>query len=258
MQLIYEERGSGPTVVLSHGTLMDRSMFEPQVAALSDAYRVVTYDHRARTDRWDGPYDLTDLVDDCLALLDRLGIEKCVLGGMSMGGFMALEFALVHQDRLDGLILIDAMAQAYTAEEQEGFGHEFGKLDADGLLPRDWAEWAAPLCFSETTAARNPELIQHWIDRWCQIPARAVYYEAFSWLHKEDRSENVASITIPTLAIHGVQDAPVSIERARPMVAAMPNAKLVEVPDAGHTSNLENPAVVNSAIRAFLDAIYTH
>src|SRR5690349_11625918 len=89
---VYEEYGAGPNVVLSHGTLMDRTMFEPQVAALAPDYHVVTYDHRARTSRWDEVYDLHDLARDCLALLDRLEIERCVLGGMSMGGFMALEF----------------------------------------------------------------------------------------------------------------------------------------------------------------------
>jgi pimeloyl-ACP methyl ester carboxylesterase len=235
---------------------MDRSMFEPQVAALASAYRVITYDHRARTSRWDEVYDLQDLAADCRELLDSLSIERCVLGGMSMGGFMALEFALAHPERLDGLILIDVMAQAYSAEEQEGFGHEFGKLDMDGPLPREWAEWAAPYCFGQTTQERNPGLVRAWVDRWCTMPARAVFHEGFSWLHKADLSDRISSITVPTLIIHGVEDMPIAIERARPMATGMPNARFVEVPRAGHTSNLENPEVVNEAILRFLRDVY--
>jgi pimeloyl-ACP methyl ester carboxylesterase len=256
LPLPYDQRGSGPAVVFSHGTLMDRSMFEPQMKTLSDAYRVIAYDSRARAGATDSPYNLRDLANDCLQLLDELEIEKCTLAGMSVGGFTALEFALSYQDRLDGLILIDAMAEAYTPEEREAFGHEFGKLDADGPIPREWAEWAAPFCFGESTAQTNPQLMKHWIDKWCQLPARSVYREGFSWLHKEDLSDRVASIIVPTLVIHGLEDVPISIERARLMARAIPNATLIEVPNAGHTSNLENPAFVNVAIRSFLDGIY--
>lgn len=252
----YVEKGSGPAVVFAHGTLMDKSMFEPQLDALADGYRAIAFDSRARTGPWDAPWTLRDLADDTVRLIDGLEIERCVLAGMSVGAFMAIEFALAHQDRLDGLIVIDGMAQAYTPEEQEGFGHEFGKLDADGTVPRDWAEWAAPFCFGEAAHAQTPELVEHWIERWCTLPARAVYREAYSWLPKADNSERVSSIAVPVLVVHGVDDLPISIDRVRPMVAAMPAAQLVEVPAAGHTSNLENPGVVNDAIRAFLDRIY--
>ena len=106
----YDERGSGRPVVFSHGTLMDRTMFDPQVEALAGSYRVIAYDHPARTGGWAEQYSLGDLVDNCIGLLDALEIERCVLAGMSMGGFMAIELALRHPERLDGLIIIDAIA----------------------------------------------------------------------------------------------------------------------------------------------------
>lgn len=248
--------GAGPAVVFAHGTLMDKSMFDPQVQALSDAYRVIAFDSRARTGPLDRPWKLADLVDDTVQLLDDLGIDTCVLAGMSVGSFMALEFALTHPERLDGLVMIDGMAQAYTPEEQEAFGHEFGKLDIDGPVPREFAEWAAPFCFGETVQSENPELVSHWVERWCSLPARSVYREAHSWLDKADLSDRIVEIDIPVLVVHGVDDLPISLDRARPMADAIPRAQLVEVPNAGHTSNLENPAVVNTAIRNFLDAIY--
>jgi pimeloyl-ACP methyl ester carboxylesterase len=249
----YEDHGTGPAVLLAHGTLMDRTQFAPQVEALSDAYRVIPFDSRGHTDLHDKPYLLADMVDDTVRLMDELGLERCVLGGMSMGGFMAIEFALEHPDRLDGLVLIDVMAEAYTPEEQEGFSHEFERVDVDGPVPRDFAEWCAPLCFGATTAERNPQLIEEWVDRWSALPARSIHREAHSWLGKADRTDRLREIDVPVLQVHGAEDAVLAIERARPMAGEFPRVRFVEIPDAGHTSNLENPEAVNRALREFLD-----
>lgn len=248
--------GSGPAVVFAHGTLMDKSMFDPQIQELQDSFRVVAFDSRARSGPLDRQWKLPDLVADTNALLDALGIETCVLAGMSVGSFMALEFALAHPERLDGLIMIDGMAQAYTPEEREAFGHEFGKLDVDGPVPREFAEWAAPFCFGPSAQAETPELVSHWIDRWCDLPARSVYREAHSWLDKRDLSDHISQISVPVLIVHGLDDLPVSIDRARPMAEVIPQARMAEIPNAGHTSNLENPKAVNAAIRSFLESIY--
>jgi pimeloyl-ACP methyl ester carboxylesterase len=105
-ETVATDRGDGPPLVLSHGTLMDRTMFAPQVEALSGDYRVLAFDSRARTDRYDGDYDLYHLADDCAALLDASDIDSCVIGGMSMGGFMALRFAERYPERVDGLVLV--------------------------------------------------------------------------------------------------------------------------------------------------------
>ncbi len=99
----YTDQGSGPVVAFFHGSLMDKSMFAPQVEAFSGKYRVITADHRARTDQFNTEYDLFDLCDDHAVLLDELGVDKFVLAGMSMGGFMGLEFVLRYPERLDGL-----------------------------------------------------------------------------------------------------------------------------------------------------------
>ncbi|MDY7081970.1 MAG: alpha/beta hydrolase, partial [Halobacteria archaeon] len=84
------DASSDTTIVFSHGTLMNRTMFRPQLDALKNECRVVAYDSRSRTERWEGPYSLDDLANDCLALVDALDIDSFVLAGMSMGGYMAL------------------------------------------------------------------------------------------------------------------------------------------------------------------------
>src|SRR5689334_1302414 len=101
--LFYEDSGgSGPPLLLGHGFLMDHTMFDGQVAALAPAYRVIRWDARGfgRTE-WDGqPFSYWDLAKDALALLDHLGVERALLGGMSQGGFLSLRAALLAPERV--------------------------------------------------------------------------------------------------------------------------------------------------------------
>lgn len=249
----FVEKGSGPAVVFSHGTLMDAAMFEPQLDHLAArGYRAIAYNSRVLTGE-PAPHTLGDLVEDCRALLDDLGIGKCVLAGMSVGGFMALEFALSHPERLQGLVAIAATSKDYSPEERAAYHGQFDKLDVDGMVPRPFAEWVAPFCFGETTGERNKALVVHWIERWSTtVPARAVLFQGRSWIDKEDITARLASVPVPALVVHGEEDVPLPIERAEAMANALPNATFLRVPEAGHSVNLEAPAVVNAAMARFL------
>src|SRR5690349_485309 len=112
-RLHYQDSGgTGLPVVLAHGLLMDHEMFAPQVAALRDRYRVVTWDERGHglTETTPDDFSYWDSADDLRGLLDALGIERAVVGGMSQGGFLSLRFALDHPERTIGLVLIDTQA----------------------------------------------------------------------------------------------------------------------------------------------------
>src|SRR5580704_4940145 len=103
--------GGGPVVVLSHGFLMEQSMFDAQVAALAGEFRVITWDQRGHGGTpAPGPFTYWDSARDVLALLDHLGVERAVLGGMSQGGFLSLRAALTAPDRVRALVLIDSQA----------------------------------------------------------------------------------------------------------------------------------------------------
>lgn len=250
------DRGEGPVVVLTHGTLMDYTMFAPQVEALEDRYRIIAYNHRARTHRWAETYDLGDLANDCRQVLDERGIERCVLGGMSMGGFMAFEFARMWPERLHGLILIDTKAAPFDLGQQENVLRDYAKADVDGLLPHDLAAVAVARCFGATTIERNPKLVAHWIARWRKLPARSVYNEVRSWLGKADNRPDLANIDVPALILHGEEDSIFPVSIAEELEAEIPNARLVVIPLAGHTANLEQPEVSNEAILGFLGSVF--
>lgn len=256
MNRVVHEVGEGPPVLMAHGTMMDWSMFIPQIVALKNRNRVVAFNQRARTDAYDAPYSLADLAGDCRTIMDDLGIERCVLAGMSMGGFMAMEFARLFQERLDGLILIGSQIGVYSPEEQVLRGAEFDRFDIDGKVPRNLAEQAASFVFGATTIAERGDLVAEWIERWCEWPARSVMREGRSWLGKADRGPEARAFEKPVLVVHGEEDAVLPIdEKTDAMKAAFPDVAIVRVARAGHVVNLEQPAQTNAAICGFLDRI---
>lgn len=160
--------------------MMDRTMFEPQLEAVEDDYHLLAYDSRARTDNWQGPYGLDALAADCKTLLDAYGVEDCVVVGMSVGGFMALRFALTYPDYLDGFVLADAPAGPQTPNERENYRDIISHLRDVEHPPESLARQIAERVTSDTTQCENPELIGHWVKRWqtrC-APAIATEYES--------------------------------------------------------------------------------
>jgi len=246
------ERGEGPPVLCAHGTLMDRTMFAPQLAGLSDDYRVAAYDLRARTEHWDGPYDLRDLADDCEAVMDGLGMEAPVLVGMSMGGYVALRVALASPERVSGLVLVDSTAEPHPEVEREQYGEMFAPLADADRFPREVAETVGELFFGATTQDQRPELVERWVDRWCTYVPGSVYHTVHSFLDDPGVVDRLDEIDVPALAIHGEEDEGLPPERGRRTAEALPNGRFEPIPEAGHSSNLEQPDAVNAALREFL------
>jgi pimeloyl-ACP methyl ester carboxylesterase len=176
---------------------------------------------------------------------------------MSVGAFMAIDFALKYPERLTGLVLIDGKAGAYTDQQRADYIPGFRKCDADGLVPRDFAEWDAHYCFGPTAFKCKRPLVDAWVDRWTtHIPARAVWHQALSWLDKPDRTKDLHLIKTPVLIIHGEEDVPIPVVQAIDMLRYIPDATFVKIPAAGHSSNLEDPAAVNHALGFFMARLH--
>lgn len=249
------DRGHGPPVVFSHGTLLDRTMFDPQCVALTDRYRAIAYTSRAGTSRYAIPHSLDDLVDDCLAVADAAGVGRFVLAGMSVGGFMAVELALRHPERLAGLVLIATMADAYTDEERATFGALLEPIDHEEPISSEVVNAFRPVIFSQRAIEERPALVEEWTDKWRRRPSRSLYGEYRSWIDKPDRLADLAGLGVPTLIIHGVDDGGIPVARADAMHERMVGSTLVRVPGSGHLVTQEHPDRVNEAVRAFLDSL---
>ncbi len=249
------DTGSGPAVVFSHGTLLDRTMFAPQTTALADRYRTIAYTSRAGTSRFGTERSLDDLVADCLDVVDAAGVDRFVLVGMSVGGFMAVELALRHPNRLAGLVLMATQADAYTAQERCAFGGLLEPLDADGPIPEPVIEAFRPVIFGEQALVEQPELIERWTGKWRQRPARSLYGEYRSWIDKPNRVGDLDQITVPALVVHGERDNGITVDHAHILHERLPHSTLAVIADSGHLVTEEQPEAVTSALAEFLDTL---
>ncbi len=248
----YEDTGGdGPAVILSHGFMMSGEMFVHQVEALQSDYRVITWDERGfGHTEFDGePFTYWDSAADCLGLLDHLGIDRAVLGGMSQGGFLSLRAALTAPERVRGLILLDTQAGAESPEAIEAYGGmtqawlEVGPVD-------DLVDVIAGIIIDE------PEANAHWIAKWRELDERAGrdgMLAASNCLYgREDITDRLGEIECPAIVIHGTEDTAITMEQAETLAAGLSGAGEVVKVSGAHAANLTNPEPVNAAIVSFL------
>ena len=240
--------GKKPVVIFSHGFLMDHSMFDAQVAALRETHRVVTWDERGfGGTKATGDFSYWDSANDVLGLMDHLGIDSAVLGGMSQGGFLSLRAALTAPGRVEALILLDTQSGVEAPETVEPYNQlhaawvEHGAVAVQDIIagiilgPGDWSEWFAKW------GAMQPD----------QFTA------AFNCLmHRDDITGRLGEITCPALIVHGTADVAIPMEKAevlRDRIAGP--TTLVPVEGGPHATNMTHPAETNRAILQFLAAL---
>lgn len=237
--------GSGPVVVLSHGFLMDHTMFDPQVAALRSTHRVVTWDERGfGGTRATGSFSYWDSARDVLGLLDHLGVEKAVIGGMSQGGFLSLRVALTAPDRVRGLILIDTQAGTEDADKVDGYG----------LLHQTWIEHG-PTPVQDVIAGLilGPGRWDDWFAKWARMEKEQFTLAFRCLMDRDDVTGRLGEIDAPALIVHGDADAAIPVAKAERLRDGLGGpTELVVVPGAPHAANLTHPEPVNAAIVRFL------
>jgi 3-oxoadipate enol-lactonase len=249
LSIAYDDTGGdGPAVVLAHGFLMDRTMFAPQVERFRPHYRVITWDSRGAGDtEYDGrPFTYWDLAADGLVLLDHLGIDRAVIGGMSQGGFVSLRMALLAPDRVRGLILLDTQA---GTEESEVIPLYQAMLDEwVGQGPSDEiADAVAGLILGD------PALSAHWVPRWRARPHEGMAQPGRALLTRDDITPRLGEIDAPALVVHGTADVSIAMERAEALAAGLAGCPgVVAIEGGSHAANLNRPEPVNDAIEAFL------
>lgn len=251
-RIAYDDTGgNGPAVVLGHGFLMDRSMFEPQVAALAPDHRVITWDERAFGEtEWDGkPFTYWDSAKDCLGLMDHLGLDRAVVGGMSQGGFLSLRAALLAPERVRALILLNSGCHVDTPEGAAGNSGLLAMLEEHGWID-DLAQTVAALIIND------PALNEVWIAKWRARPVAPISEAGNCLMGREDLTDRLGEITCPALIVHGSQDAAIEPSVATRMAEGLPNATgPVWIDGAAHAANMTHPEPVNAAIRSFLAAL---
>ena len=250
-KIFYEDSGGeGPPIVLAHGFLMDHTMFDPQVSVLAPEFRVIRFDARGfgRTQSDGKRFSYWDSVEDCIRLLDHLGIERAVVGGMSQGGFLTLRAALKWPDRVKALVVINSQGGVDDAATLAG--HR-------GLL-ETWRQQGPidPLVHPIAGLILGaPEHWEPWISMWRKIPVEDIVAPTLALIERDDITDRLGEIKQPAIVFHGDADLAISIERGRLLADKLPGCKnFVTVKGAAHASNLTHADQVNPPLLAFLRA----
>ncbi len=247
-----EDHGEGVPVVLLHGFPLSSEMWIPIRTAVEQVARLITPDLRGfgGSDAPEGDYAMGTLAGDVLRLADRLGLEQFVLGGHSMGGYVALRLADRDPDRLAGLILVDTRASADTPEERVRRDIAIERIrggEAAGFLDE-----FVPKLVGPSTRERAPRQVAELRGIAAAIPGHVLAGCLAGMRDRPDSSEVLPRLDVPALVIAGQEDTIMPPETGKAMAAAMPHARLAVIPLAGHTPSVERPIPTAEAIIQFL------
>lgn len=247
---LVESGTTGSAIVLIHGLGADLSRFERNIAALAKTHRIFAVDliGFGRSDKPDIPYRIQLFVDQIKAMLDDRNITKATLVGNSMGGLVALQFAKQYPERVDKLVLV---APAFV----------FGLPDT--VSAEKLAQAAAPSSKAEmkqylSRILHNPvsdEMVQEELRYKQSIgDTQTIQKVAESLKAKQDvfTPESIATLTTPTLLIHGVSDGVVPVSLSRKLTELMPNTRLVEFSQSGHWPQFEQAEMFNEQVLDFV------
>jgi pimeloyl-ACP methyl ester carboxylesterase len=243
VRIYYEDEGRGPALLLTHGYSATLRMWEPQVVALADRFRVLRWDMRGHgaSDSPDDPsaYSHEATVGDMAAVLDTAGVDRAVIGGLSLGGYMSLEFHLAHRERVRGLVLCDT-GPGYKKDDAreswnryaESFARKYEENGLEALGASAELRMARHRSAAGLARAARGILVQR--------DARVI--------------ESLPAIGVPTLLVVGSEDKPF-LAGMRYMADKIAGSVHAVIDGAGHAPNLEKTAEFNDVLSRFLSGI---
>src|SRR6185295_46683 len=252
IQMAYTDQGLGRPVVLIHGYPFNRSLWNEQVAVLSSSYRVVTPDLRGfgETDPSPGPATMKRMADDVARLMDHLGISQAVIGGLSMGGYVALAFCKQFPSRVRALVLADTRAQADTEEAKQTRAQQAEKALSEGMA--GIADAMLPKLLTPETVSKRPEVVKRVRDMMLKTKPEGAASALLGMAEREDQTELLSKISVPTLIVVGSEDAITPVADSEKMHHAIDSSRLVVLDHAGHVSNVERAQQFNDEVLHFL------
>lgn len=242
---------TAPAVLLLNtlgGTL---DMWERQVPALAERFFVVTCDTRGHGESPvpPGPYEIDDLVDDAIALLDNLGIERAHVAGLSLGGMVAMRLAARHPERADGLALLCTSAQLGPPE---AWADRAATVRADGTGAV--ADVVVSRWLTDARRTSDPETVAYLREMIASTPADG-YAACCDAIRVMDLREDLATITAPTLVVSGAEDPSIPPPHQQVIAAGIPGARLLEIPACAHLAAIDQPEAVTDALVGHFSAL---
>ncbi len=257
MLLAYDDDGPGPVLVLLHGFPLDRTIWAPQQSSIGAIYRVIAPDLRGfgQSASPEGVATMDLMADDVIELLNALQLtEPVVLGGLSMGGYVAFNLMERYPERFRALILIDTRAAADTPAAAQG-REELARTVETTRSTRAVVDAMLPKFFSNETRSERGDRIPPIIKMMERAPVHGVAAALRGMASRPDRTGDLAGIKVPTLVMVGDHDAIAPPAEAEAMARGIPGGRLAIIPGAGHLAPWENPKAADEAILGFLNTL---
>jgi len=255
VNLAVEVRGEGPAILMVHGYPLDRTLWQHQLGALT-GFRRIAPDLRGLglSDAPDLGYSMPTYADDLAALLDVLHADQVVICGLSMGGYVALEFARRYRSRLRGLVLMDTKADADSPEARKG-------REGAMQLARDKGATAIaaqmlPKLFAPGAAETMPQVVDRVRTMMESAPAKGIVGALGAMRDRADSIPTLAELAgLPTLVVVGEQDQITPPSMARVIADGIPGATYSVIPGAGHLPPVEQPLATTRVLAEFLQSL---
>lgn len=254
-RLYFEDRGSGPALLLVHGHPFDHTMWQPQIDRFSLTHRVIAPDLRGYGITPLGATASTeitglgDFAEDLVDLLDDLGIAEAVVAGLSMGGQIAMELHRRHPGRVRGLVLADTFPAAETEE-----GKAARNAMADRLL-REGMRGYADEVLDRMVAPYNTHAAPHVHRMMCATDPAGAAAALRGRAKRPDYRESLTTVAVPALVVVGRDDTYTPVEDAEEMHALLPHSTLAVIERAAHLPNLEQPEEFDSVLDSYLRSL---
>lgn len=252
LQIAYTDTGVGRPLVLIHGYPFNRALWTEQIPALSNSYRIIAPDLRGfgDSDASTETSTMNRLAADVALLMDYLEIPRATIGGLSMGGYVALAFYKQFASRVRALVLADTRAQADTEEAKQTRAQQAEKAMSEGM--GGIADAMLPKLLTPETVSKRPEIVKFVRDMMLQTKPEGAAAALRGMAERDDQTELLPKISAPTLIIVGAEDAITPVTDSEKLHHAIRSSRLVVLDHAGHVSNVERAQQFNDELLHFL------
>lgn len=251
IEIAYDDVGSGPSVVLLHGYPFNRSMWREQVQELKQNHRVIVPDLRGHGESAvTAVATMQSMATDVASLLETLNISRATIGGLSMGGYVALAFYRLFPLRVRSLVLADTRAQSDTEEAKPNREQQAEKALREGM--EGIADSLLTKLLAPETVAKRPEVVMRLREMMVETDPEGAAAALRGMAQRQDQTAFLSRIIAPTLIIVGSEDALTPVADSELMHREIGGSRLQIIEGAGHVSNIERPEEFNRALVKFL------
>jgi 3-oxoadipate enol-lactonase len=259
-QLGYVDVGQGIPIILIHGLFLDHTAFDEQIKTFADRYRIIAIDIHGHggSSELDRSMSLDEMAADFFDLVQQLGIEQAIWGGVSLGGMTSLRIAIRHPEAVLGLLLLNTNAGKGAEKKVPSLAGLNAPLTMRFLWHTKFLKTKVLQAglFGRTTLETKPDLQQIWVEKMQPISSKSMKHAVEAVLSASSILEQLSSIAVPTIIAGGVEDTALPLAASQDIHEQISNSTLIEIPQCGHSTPIEQPEKVTELLGQLLSQLF--